>query len=80
MNKNTKSKIFTYSKILSKLSTDQYTSILAYMREINTMGDELEYIIPESTCEKCGKTIPESRQSARDLLFTRHQLTALRTI
>lgn len=80
MNKNTKSKIFTYSKILDSLSTDQYTSILAYMREINTMGDEIEYIIPASTCEKCGKEIPESEQSARDLLFTRHQLTALRTI
>lgn len=80
MNKNTKSKIFTYSKILSTLSTDQYTSILAFMREINTTGDDIEYIIPESTCTKCGETIPESRQSARDLLFTRHQLTALRTI
>lgn len=80
MNKNTKSKIYTYSKILGKLSTDQYTAILAYMREINSGEDELEYIIPASTCEKCGEEIPESPQSARDLLFTRHQLTALRTI
>lgn len=79
-NKTIKSKVVAYGKILSKLSSDQYNTIIAYMREINKPVDDIKYVSPEATCPKCNKVIPETEQLAQDMLFTRHQLTALGTV
>lgn len=79
-NKTVKSKILTYSKIIADFNSDQYNTVIAYMRKINEMDDSVKYVLPETTCPKCGKTIPAREQRAQDILFTRHQLAALMTI
>lgn len=75
--KTIKARIFTYSKILSSLSSDQYYTIMAYLTQINTIGEGITFIQPEVTCPKCGTVIPEREMRASDILFSRSQLATL---
>lgn len=75
--KTYKTRIKTYSKIIDTLSSDQYRYILTLIDEINKRGDDIQYIYPEMNCPKCGKTIPQSDQTAQNMVFLRHQLVAL---
>ena len=72
-----KSKILTYSKILSSFSPDQYNTLLAYMNAINRRSDDITYVKPEVTCPKCHKVIEETTIGAEALVFQRAQLAAL---
>lgn len=80
MAKNLKSKIFTYGKIIDTLTEDQYSILYASISEMIKDTDEVTYRLPASTCDHCGTVIEEEERSAKELLFTRHQLTPLRTI
>ena len=75
--KTYKTRIKTFSKVLDTLTSDQYRYILTLIDEINKRGDDVSYIYPEMNCPKCGKTIPESTQTAQNMVFLRHQLVAL---
>lgn len=75
--KTTKAKIIQFSKIIQTLNSDQYSSIMAYIQQINSKGDDISYVIPEATCPKCGSVINEQSYRATDLVFTRHQLATL---
>lgn len=75
--KTYKTRIKTFSKVLDTLTSDQYRYLLTLIDEVNKRGDDVKYIYPEMNCPKCGKTIPESDQTAQNMVFLRHQLVAL---
>ena len=74
--KTAKTRIITYSKILSKLSPDQYYIIVAYINAIATKEEPIKFIKPSATCPHCGSSIEESDADPLDLLSTRSQLMA----
>ena len=78
--KTTKAKILKYAQIISELTSDQYNTIIAYMRHINELGESVTYRIPEVTCPKCKTKIKEAVTYAESLVFTRHQLAALASL
>ena len=81
MAKTVKSKIITYSKILSSLKVDSYSILRAFIRQMVTdKEEELKFQIPEVTCSKCGTVIKKEERTALNILFTRHQLAALATM
>ena len=75
--KTTKYRIATYAKIINALPSDGYNKIVGVIGQINELGDEVQYCMPEITCPKCGKTIESSITQANQLLFSRHQLNLL---
>lgn len=75
--KTTKYRIATYAKIIKALPSDGYNKIVGVIGQINDLGDEVQYCLPEITCPKCGKTVEESITQANQLLFSRHQLNLL---
>lgn len=75
--KTTKYRIATYAKIIQALPSDGYNKIVGIISQINELGDEVQYRMPEITCPKCGKTIEEQVTQANQLLFSRHQLNLL---
>lgn len=77
MAKTTKARIIQFSKVIQTLTSDQYSSIMAYIQNINAKGEDISYVIPEATCPKCQSVIPEQTYRASDLVFTRHQLATL---
>lgn len=82
--KTVKAEVLAYSKIIKTLTPDQNTTMTAYITEINQKSipgnKEVNYVIPEHTCEKCGTVNKEEYMTAREMFFTRHQLTVLRTV
>lgn len=75
--KTIKSKIITYSAIMSKLTSDQYSTMLGYVNKM--MGtdhdNDITYVMPEVTCPKCGATIEKiTDQTPYEMVFTRHRL------
>ena len=78
--KTLKSKIITYSKILKALSVDESGIIKAYITDIDKDVSPITYHLPEVICPKCGEVIKASEVTAENLLFMRHQLTALASI
>lgn len=80
ISKNFKSKMASYSKIMSTFTDDEHSMFMSYIGSVSTANiDMISYIIPESKCDKCGKTIPESPVYAKDALFTRRQLGTIVT-
>lgn len=78
--KTLKSKIVTYSKILKTLTSDQFGQLQAYINKLDdSASSDLTYVLPEATCAKCKKVIPETAMSPQEMLFTRHQLAVLAT-
>lgn len=75
--KTAKAKIILVNKILQNLTSDQYSYLLAMINNLNMKEDEITYKMPDVICPHCGKKIPGGVTSARDLLFTRHQLAAV---
>lgn len=72
-----RARIIQYSKVIRTLTSDQYNILLGYMQEINKIGDDIQYILPEATCPKCGAKITEQVHRGNDLVFTRHQLASI---
>ena len=75
--KNVKSKISTYSKILSSLNSDQFYQFNSYIQAIQEKHDEITYRLPACKCPKCDKEIAETEMSAQNILFTRAQLVGI---
>jgi hypothetical protein len=75
--KTTKSKIQQFAKVLNTLSVDEFSTMRAYITAVMSRSTGLSYIVPECTCPKCGKIVPEIATTAEEMLFTRYQLGAL---
>lgn len=73
----TKVKIYTYSKVLKVLTSDQYQTLGKYMTKINTREDEVKYYRPEAVCPKCGKKIEKVETNPLQMVFQRHSLEAI---
>ena len=74
-------KIKRYAKVLKSLSADELSKVQAKISEIVDEREvNVDYILPETVCPRCGKTIPETKISAQDLVFTRHQLARITTM
>lgn len=74
-------KIKRYSRVLKSLSADELSKVQAKIGEIVDEREvDVNYILPETVCPRCGKTIPETNISAQDLVFTRHQLARITTM
>lgn len=73
--KTIKSKIRRFAKIIQTLSSDQYQQLSEYISAIGKNYDDVKYVIPETTCPKCGEKISEEEVDSRNLVFIRHQLT-----
>lgn len=81
LKKQIATKIKRYTKILRELTEDQLNSVSVYINEIASKKDvDLIYIRPEMECPRCKHNIPEEEASARNLVFTRHQLALLATM
>ena len=72
--KTIKEKIVRMGKIINSLTSDQYNFISSIVDKIEDDHKYIEYVVPASTCPKCGKEIEERETSAEGLLFMRHQL------
>lgn len=73
-------KIKRYSKVLKSLSGDELGKVQAKIGEIASNKEvDIDYVLPECVCPRCGKTINETVISAQDLVFTRHQLARIMT-
>jgi predicted Zn-ribbon and HTH transcriptional regulator len=70
------------SEFLNQLKSDEYSNILTEMNAINKKynTNDIEYIIPATKCQKCGKDIQEEPKNPLDMLFTRHQLVVIANI
>lgn len=81
LKKQIATKIKRYTKILKELTEDQLNSVSVYINEMATKKDvDLIYIRPEMECPRCKHMIEEEEASARNLVFTRHQLALLATM
>lgn len=75
--KSEKAKIMIIAKILSTLTSDQYSMMLSILGSIGEDKGGITYIMPEAICPRCGHKIEEQEISASNLLFLRHQLATL---
>lgn len=81
LKKQIATKIKRYTKILRELTEDQLNSVSVYINEMATKKSvDLIYIRPEMECPRCKHMIEEEEASARNLVFTRHQLALLATM
>jgi len=75
--KSLKAKIIVLSKVMKELTSDQYQIIRLYVEKLTGAEQDITFVLPKTTCPKCGKEIEESTYSAAQLLFLRHHLAAL---
>ena len=73
----TKVKIYTYSKVLKSLTSDQYQTIGRYINKINSREEDIKYYKPESICPKCGRKVEREEANPIQLVFQRHSLEAI---
>lgn len=74
-------KIKRYSKILKGLTTEQLSDVQSHINDLIELKTvDVEYLIPETVCPRCGKPVKEVVTSAQNLVFTRHQLALLATM
>lgn len=79
--KTVKEKIVKYSKIIQSMSSDELNTLRAYISEKDKENiDNISYVIPATSCEKCKKEIKEEARTAEAMLFTRHQLATIANI
>ncbi len=67
-------KIRVCYNVINSLSSDQYITLISYIRKMDSDNSTISYQIPECTCPKCGSKIEAVSATADELLFTRHQL------
>ncbi len=70
-------KIRVCYNIINSLSSDQYVTLVGYIREMDSNNSTISYQIPECTCPKCNSKVEATPATADELLFTRHQLGAI---
>lgn len=76
-NKTFRSKIETYNEILKTFSIDEFNIISSYVNNLGNKTDGIHYVIPATTCPKCGHEQPERATTGEELVFTRAQLSQL---
>lgn len=79
VSKTFKSKIASYSRLISTLEASEFNSVIAYINQISDTENTISYRIPETKCEKCGSVIEEVATSGKNLVFTQQQLVGLAT-
>ena len=77
LRKTTKVRVYTYSKILKELTSDEYNSLAKYMLAINKRSESIKYVKPACTCPKCGKEIEKEEQEIQSMLFNRASLVSI---
>ena len=75
--KTAKSKIIKYSKIISTLTSDEITTIRAYVEALNKNDDMITYQVHKTTCPQCAHENPAIEDKAATMVFLRNQLTLL---
>ena len=76
--KTYKEKIFKYGKIITQLTSDQFSRFQSYLQKITEdNNDDIEYVLPGTECPHCHKKSEDQIIDAQQLLFIRHQLTGL---
>lgn len=77
LGKTVRARIKKVSMFIQSLSIDEYNELKSIVEKYtNKFADrDLSYVIPATTCPKCGQEIKEEPISAQNLLFIRHQLT-----
>lgn len=86
--KNIKNRIITYNRIITELTPDQYSLIMAAATsEDDTTKKKIKYVIPQVVCPKCGKVIKEipldgvgDNPTVEAQLFTRQPLAQMTNI
>lgn len=79
--KTVKEKIVKFAKIIESISSDELNTLRAIIAEMDAANaDDITYVLPAVTCEKCKKEIEERTMAAENMLFTRHQLAAIANI
>lgn len=75
------SKIKTFSEFLRRLDSDQRSHLNGIINSLSlSKVEKPKYMIPKAVCPKCGKEIAQQEQTARQLLFLRHNLSAIANI
>lgn len=78
--KTFKSKIAAYSKILKEFNTVEFSIVASLINAaVIKSNADIEYVMPETNCPKCGSKVAESTVSPRGMLFTRQQLVRIAT-
>lgn len=77
LRKTTKIRVYTYSKILKKLTSDEYNALAKYMVAINKRTESVKYVKPACTCPKCGKVVEKEEQDMQSMLFNRASLVSI---
>lgn len=78
--KTFKSKIAAYSKILKEFNTVEFSIVTSLINAaVIKSNADIEYIMPETNCPKCGSKVAESTVNPRGMLFTRQQLVRIAT-
>ena len=76
--KTVKYKIRGMSKILSKLTSDEFAELINATNAIlQEEDDSCSYVYPEVECPKCKQKIEERAESPLNMVFTRHRLTTI---
>lgn len=80
----TKRRVATYSKILSRLTSDQYAflkqQVNEYISKYQDADKRIKYQLPEVKCPHCGTVIPAQEMDPLTMVFIRHQLGQLLNI
>lgn len=78
--KTFKSKIAAYSKILKEFNTVEFSIVASLINAaVIKANADIEYVMPETNCPKCGNKVAESTVNPRGMLFTRQQLVRIAT-
>lgn len=77
MVKDIMSRIYTYAKLLETFSGDEKTLVDSIIVELSQEHAHVRYVIPECTCEQCGKKIEELPATGEELVFTRQGLAEM---
>ena len=77
MVKTVKAKIIQINKILQLLTPDQYSYLVAMISNLNIKENDITYKFPDIKCPHCGEMIPGGQTTAKEMLFTRHQLATI---
>lgn len=72
-----KIKYKTLIKFLDELDSDTFNTVQSLIAVSAEKQESLTYVIPEYECVKCKTKTQEVAYSAREILFTRHQLATL---
>ena len=84
MSQSVKRKLAIYSKILMRITSDQYAhlkqQINDYISKYNTDDGRIKYQLPEVKCPHCGTVIKAQEMDPLTMVFIRHQLGRLLSI